>query len=617
MTRLAEVAFVVLVVIPIAAKQAKDSCAGQQGASLLQVNAQRAEPLLSAMLLAPAVDNSEAPRVIFAEPRYQVLADTSVDEDFRIIPRPVEVRSLHAGPWLSSSLFIEDDGVVSAMFRKSVQHVFEQLKTIPVHLEAAEEQFEGTVVRLRLTALPAQVTSTTREQYTLVSSSDGVAIEAHEERGLFNGIMTLLQLLTQDGEEPHWRRPAVRVHDAPAMEWRGLMLDVSRHFFKVEEVKQVLTVMALFKFNRFHWHLTDDQGWRFPVATWPNLTRTGAWRSATPRNQADNFQRKLDGKSHGGAYTKREIEEVVRHATSLFIDIVPEVDMPGHTQAAVATYYDLGNTDLWGQAILPPYVANRFGPQERNLAPKNISFQFVRDVIDEEAKYFSSEYLHIGGDEVRTKEWYKSPSARRFVESHGFDPETQSSFVQAYFQMLAAEQVMKHGKRPVVWEEAAAEGKNLSTEAVVMLWLVNHNTTEQEYQERVQNLSRRGYDIVLTPERYTYLDFVDGDGGRYENPMEVGTTPITDVYAMAFPRSVEGGGRVLGAQAELWTEYIRNKAQLDYMAWPRGIALAERFWMGGTPLTFADFRQRLQSRLPDLDRLGVQYRPLDEKNMTR
>mmetsp|Transcript_2409 Transcript_2409/g.5133 ORF Transcript_2409/g.5133 Transcript_2409/m.5133 type:complete len:587 (-) Transcript_2409:16-1776(-) len=528
--------------------------------------------------------------------RMLTLAD---GEDVPLVPKPMGLSLRAGGPWYAKYLQMEAANEAADM-QEASRRLFELTNSVP--LQAPAESTEGGFpLRMQLVAADS-ADAAQAEAYHLATSEDGIEITASSSHGLFNGLMTLRQLVVQD-EAGRWVVPAVDIDDKPALQWRGLMLDVARHFFTAKEVKDLLTTMALFKLNRFHWHLGDDQGWRIPIQTWQKLTEVGQWRSGTPSTPTANDMHRHDHQLYGGAYTEEDIHDVVNYANSLFIEVVPEIDLPGHVQAVVAAYPELGNTDIPGWHTPP--VAHYFGAFDYTLAPNDKSFQFVRDVLDKVTELIPSHYMHLGGDEVSSKQWSQSAHARQFGKEHGIDVQSGISQIQGIFQELGVQHVNHMGRRPIVWDEASKPESHLSKEAIVMLWRV--------FNERditnVADLTSRGYDVVLTPHMYTYLDHAESEGGPY--PTLVGTVPLQKVYELPIPQSY-GAGKVLGGQAQLWSEYIQDKPHLDYMAWPRGCALAERLWLGSSATDFSNFAGRLRPRLRELQRMGVNFRALSD-----
>jgi len=371
------------------------------------------------------------------------------------------------------------------------------------------------------------------------------------------------------------------------------MLDVSRHFFPREDVKRLLHTMALFKMNRFHWHLTDDQGWRFPVEKYPALTKIGGYRRAT---QSGHDMSKDDGKPYNGSYTEEDIQDIVKFAESLHIEIVPEVDVPGHFQAAIAAYPQFGNNDSFSSAE----VATHFGVNPYTLAPKEQSIKFVKDILAEMAHLIPTNYIHVGGDEVPTGQWQNSKFAQDFARHHDLPMERMEGFL---LESVTAH-VAKLGRHAIVWDEALSSGGYLAPGTVIMLW------RQWEHLDALGNEAQaRNFPVVMAPQGWTYFDQFQAPNGRGEKYDAIGGyLNLEKVYSMPL---TAGSARVLGGQGQVWSEYVVDGDDLDYMAWPRGCALAEATWSGSSKPGFQDFMHRLRSRLQDLRSLKIKFRELD------
>lgn len=423
------------------------------------------------------------------------------------------------------------------------------------------------------------------EGYVLDVASDGVRVTASDERGLFYGAVTLWQLLSSSPAEAV-RIPALRIEDAPRFAWRGFMLDSARHFWSVDQVKRVLDAMAAHKLNTFHWHLTDDQGWRIEIKRHPRLTEVGSCR--VPAGEAG---RKADGTPHlyCGYYTQEQIRDVVRYAAERHITVVPEIDVPGHAQAAVAAYPEHGVVDgptepspNWG---VNPYL---FNPQEATL-------QFLEDILAEVIELFPGRYVHIGGDEAAKYQWEASPAVQARIRELGLrdEEEMQSYMLKRLERFLAA-----HDRRLIGWDEIIEGG--LPPQATVMSW----RGTEGGIVA-----ATHGHDVVMAPGHTVYLDFLQTDLPD-EPPGRPKFTPMQKIYAFdPVPAELDAAQRkhVLGVQANMWTEHTRTFERLQHNVFPRLSALAEIAW---TPLErkdYEDFLQRLPAQLQRYRALGIAY----------
>jgi len=436
------------------------------------------------------------------------------------------------------------------------------------------------------------------EGYRLTIADGRTTITARTPHGLFNGATTLIQLARQNAGA--WEFPALEITDRPRFRWRGLMLDCGRHFFTVDEVKRFIDLMAFHKFNRFHWHLTEDQGWRIEVKAKPKLTSIGAWRAESPV-MGDNKQG--DGQPYGGFYTHDDIRTVVAYAAQRFVTVVPEIEMPGHSMAAVAAYPELGNNDIPGWQA--PQVGTRWGVVHRTLSPRDETFAFIGQVFDEILPLFPDEYVHIGGDEAPKDEWKKSPFAQELIKKHDLKDEhgLQSWFIKRVEGMLK-----ERGKRMIGWDEIQEGG--LSPTATMMVW--------RDWKWAKLALDS-GNTVVMAPTSHTYLDYIQSDtpdlpafqtiGGKKKKGLD--SEKVYSFEPVPVEASAEQAERILGAQGQVWTEYIWSQAKVDYMTWPRACALAETVWSPKDGRTWDGFQERLTRHLTLLDKAQVNYRKPD------
>lgn len=367
------------------------------------------------------------------------------------------------------------------------------------------------------------------------------------------------------------------------------MLDVSRHFFYARDIKHLLKTMALWKMNHFHWHLTDDQGWRFPVAKYPNLIRLGAYRRNTPLGHT----KRSDVTPYNHSYTAEEIQEVLSFAASLHIEVLPEFDLPGHSEAAIAAYPEMGNFDTLDK--WKPEVATRWGPFQYTLSPSEKAVNFTKDILDEMVQLFkNSPYIHIGGDEVPTSQWNRSLIARRVAEKNHIP----LSSLESYMLQKASNHLQSLHRNAVVWDDALENNSgHLPRETVVILW------RESKGLDRLGNLAAKdGHSVILAPEFHAYLDKWQDESHSHFDAFG-GFLPLEKVYD--FPTKA-GEAEILGMQAQVWSEHIRQGLRnLDYMTWPRGCALAEVAWSGDQRPSFSDFRRRLRQRQEDFKAFEV------------
>jgi hexosaminidase len=437
------------------------------------------------------------------------------------------------------------------------------------------------------------------EGYQLEVFPNQVTLTAGSPAGLRYAAQTLRQLLPGEIFSPQaipsfkWHVPCVRIFDRPRFRWRGSMLDVCRHFMPVDFIYRFLDLLALHKMNTFHWHLTEDQGWRIEIKKYPHLTEIGGWRKQTMvGHYSQNRENPIfDGTPHGGFYTQDEIKKVVAYADNLGINVVPEIEMPGHAQAAIAAYPHLGNASERLE------VSTGWGIHEHVYNVEESTLEFLQDVLEEVLSLFPSKFIHIGGDEVPKKEWKESHSTQERMRalSMGNEEELQSYFIHRMDQFLT-----DRGRRLVGWDEILEGG--LAPNATVMSWRGENGGI---------TAAQAGHDVVMAPNIYTYFDYYQSED-RDKEPLAIGGyLPLEKVYQYEpIPEGLENekSHHILGTQCQIWTEYIASPEQVEYMAFPRMCALAEVAW---SPLDRKDLRsflQRLKTHLLRLDQLEVNYR---------
>ncbi|WP_432055109.1 beta-N-acetylhexosaminidase [Streptomyces sp. bgisy022] len=449
------------------------------------------------------------------------------------------------------------------------------------------------------------------EAYRLtVEAGTGTEITGGSAAGVFWGAQTLRQLLGPDAfrrapVRPHGplRLAEQRIEDAPRFRWRGLMLDVARHFMPKDDVLRHLDLMAAHKLNVLHLHLTDDQGWRVEIRRHPRLTTVGSWRSRTKIGHRASPL--WDDRPHGGFYTQDDIREIVAHAADRHIGVVPEIDVPGHSQAAIAAYPELGNSDVVDTAALT--VWDTWGINPNVLAPTDTTLRFLEEVLEEVLDLFPadagspfSSFVHLGGDECPKDQWRASPAAQRQLSRLGLADEDA---LQAWFTGHFDRWLTARGRRLIGWDEILEGG--LAPGAAVSSW--------RGYAGGIA-AARAGHDVVMCPEQQVYLDHRQDAGP--DEPVPIGyVRTLEDVYrfepvpAELTPEEAE---RVLGTQANLWSEVTEDRARVDYQLFPRLCALAEVAWSAlpaPAQRDFAGFERRMDAHYRRLDALGVAYRP--------
>lgn len=436
----------------------------------------------------------------------------------------------------------------------------------------------------------------TEGRYMLEVSTDRIEIRAASGRGLFYGIQTLRQLLPAAVESRAkvegvtWSVPCVKIEDGPRFRYRGLHLDVCRHFFPVAFIKKYIDLIAFHKMNYFHWHLTDDQGWRIEIKKYPLLTKIGAYRDRTLVGHGGRLPEIYDGQRYGGFYSRKEIREVVEYARKRFVTIVPEIEMPGHAQAALASYPELGCTG-------GPYkVADKWGVfPEVFCAGQEKTFRFIEDVLDEVCRLFPGPFVHIGGDECPKDRWKECPRCQARIKAEGLKDENE---LQSYFIRRVEKILAKRDRRLIGWDEILEGG--LAPKATVMSWRGIQGGIEA---------ARQKHDVIMTPNSNCYLDYYQAEAST--QPLAIGGfLPMKKVYEYEpVPAELTGEEKkyILGTQGNVWTEYILNEKYVEYMAFPRACALAEVAWTEPSNKDWTGFLARLEVFYKHLEALDVNY----------
>jgi len=424
------------------------------------------------------------------------------------------------------------------------------------------------------------------EGYELTAAPGGVTIRGAGPAGVFYGLQTLRQLLPVDGSG---RIPTVTIRDAPRFPYRGMHLDVGRHLFPVAFIKRYIDLLARYKLNTFHWHLTEDQGWRLEIRKYPRLTSVGAWRRETVvGNQLRPYVG--DGRPYGGFYTQDDAREIVAYAAARHVTVIPEIELPGHSLAALAAYPELACTPG------PFEVGTTWGVYHDVFCPSEQTFAFLEGVLEEVLELFPSPYIHIGGDEVPKRRWQESPVAQEVMRREGLADEGE---LQGWFIRRIETFLRSRGRRIIGWDEILEGG--LAPDATVMSWRGVAGGIEA---------ARQRHDVIMAPGSHLYFDHYQGDRGL--EPLAIGGyTTLERVYAFEpVPAGLtpEEARHVLGAQANVWTEYIPTTDQVEYMAFPRMLALAEVVWTPAGERSWDDFSRRLPDQLARLDALRVNYR---------
>ncbi len=431
------------------------------------------------------------------------------------------------------------------------------------------------------------------ESYTLEVTSSGVRIRALTDYGVARGIQTLRQLFppavfsAAPGAGP-WTVPAVSIEDRPQYRWRGLHLDVCRHFFSREDVCRFIDLLALHRMNMCHLHLTEDQGWRIEIKAYPKLTEVGSKRTETVIGHERDRPRRYDGTPYGGFFTQEDIRTIVAFARQRRVNLVPEIDMPGHMQAAVASYPELGVT---GESV---EVRGHYGISSDILNVEEETVRFMRTVLDEVIDLFPGRFIHVGGDEAKKDRWGESKRVQQRMREVGAANEEE---LQSWFIRRMEEHIVSRGRRLIGWDEILQGG--LAPQATVMSW---------RGEEGGISAAKEGHDVVMAPSSHLYFDHYQAEPIE-EEPLAIGgMTTLGRAYSydpLSGEIPADKQHHVMGCQGQLWTEYIPDRDQLDYMTYPRACALAELTWLPREEKSFADFRRRLAFHRRRLQAYGV------------
>lgn len=515
-----------------------------------------------------------------------------------VVPYPNEV-SLKAGSYKVAGAVFHYDGNMDALSVQAVTDFADRLSKVTGKQSLVSEGHSRTGINFVVDPALAP------EEYSLVVNRKAVIIKASALNGFIYAIQTVKQMLPEEifsdslDQDEDWKLKCVVIKDAPRFAYRGMHLDVSRHFWSVDEVKRYLDVMQVHKLNRFHWHLTDDQGWRIEIKKYPRLTEKGAVRKETLVGHLQPKDNVFDGTPYGEGlfYTQDQIREVVAYAAARGITVIPEIDLPGHMVAALACYPELGCTS-------GPYeVWPMWGVADDVLCPGNEkTFEFIENVLSEVADLFPSEYIHIGGDECPKVRWEKCPKCQARIKALGLEADERHSaeyFLQSYVTERVEAFLATRGKRIIGWDEIL-EGK-LAPDATVMSWRGISGGLEA---------ARLGHDAIMTPNSYLYFDYYQSDNQDAEPLAIGGYLPVSKVYSYEpFEEGMteEEKSHIIGVQANLWTEYITTESQLEYMLLPRLAALSEVQWCQPQNKNWERFEDCVDDVCDIYDQMGYNY----------
>ena len=427
------------------------------------------------------------------------------------------------------------------------------------------------------------------EGYELKIEENSILIASKNSKGAFYAVQSLLQLMPIKSNGLAIAIPCLELQDEPQFKYRGMHLDVGRHFFSVDFIKKYIDLIARLKMNTFHWHLTEDQGWRIEIKKYPKLQEIAAFRNETLVGHYNDQPHQFDEKKYGGFYSQEQIKEVVAYANIRQVTIIPEIEMPGHSQAAIAAYPSLGCT---GEQV---EVATKWGVFDEVYCPKESTFKFLEDVIDEVVALFPGKYIHIGGDEAPKTNWKKCAHCQKLIKKEGLKDEHG---LQSYFIARMEKYINTKGKQIIGWDEILEGG--LAPNATVMSWRGTSGAIQA---------AKEGHDVILTPGSHCYFDHYQSDNEN--EPLAIGGfLPLEKVFHFnPIPEELsdQEASYVLGAQGNVWTEYMQTEKQVEYMVFPRVVALSEVVWSSPENKNYTDFINRLEQYQKRLDLLDVNY----------
>ena len=497
-----------------------------------------------------------------------------------ITPRPVKW-SKSNGPGFEmdqSTLIMYDDFFVQQagyMAEEITNQCGLSLQTMMISTENPQSK--------KILLLHDTILVTKPEMYLLDVNNMAITLRANSVRGIVNGIQSFLQLLPLQKTDK-FTVPALQIMDYPRFAYRGMHLDVVRHFFPLSYIKKYIDYLAFHKFNTFHWHLTDDQGWRIEILSYPKLNTIGSWRDSTLIGHFKDTPARYDRTRYGGYYKREEVKDILAYASIRGITVIPEIDIPGHSRATITAYPEF-STDpkaAWGVA----YTWGMYNRQNNVLAPNPETFRFLRTIFHEIADLFPSPYIHLGGDECSKLWWKKSDSTQAFMRRNGLKDEIA---LQTYFIEQVSKYLQEKNKKVLGWHEIM-EGK-LDTSTIVMNW---------SNDEKAIEAATKGFSVIMTPGKPYYFDHYQSKDPKDSLSIH-GYNSLESVYRYdPLPNSIVKKGlsdKILGGQANVWTEYMEYPTKVDYMIFPRMTAVSESLWTPAGQKDYQDFLHRLKSNI--------------------
>ncbi len=524
-------------------------------------------------------------------------------QELAIIPEPVSVKKL-TGTFILKNNFSIGLNSLDRDSKRVADYLSEKISLASGLKGSIDKIDRNTVIRFHLSNPKNKTALLGSEGYSLDVFPDSVSIAANSAAGLFYGAQTFLQLLPKEieskkrNENIFWSAPCVQIADYPRFAWRGMMLDVVRHFFTKEQVKQFIDEMVRYKFNRLHWHLTDDEGWRIEIKSLPKLTQVGAWRAARVGQWAAMSPPAAEEpRNYGGFYTQDEIREVVQYAKDKFVQVLPEIDMPGHSLAFVASYPEVSGTPgkyevNAGQNLVDWNLPNHPALVDNTLDPANEkTFEYINKIISEVSQLFPIEYIHMGGDECSKNFWEQNEAIARLMKKEKLKDMNE---VQSYFVKRVEKIIQSKGKRMIGWDEILEGG--LAANATVMSWRGTQGGIEA---------TKLGHEVIMTPNSNVYLDLYQGD--PLTEPPTYATVRLHQSYQFEpVPEGVDPK-LILGGQANLWTERITTTRSLQYMAYPRALAISESLWSPKGNKNWSAFVKKTEKHFERFDAAEIKY----------
>ena len=514
--------------------------------------------------------------------------------NYQVIPLPQEVALSQESPFKLNAGTIIAYPENNALLKRNAEFLAEYISQSTGRTLQTEALAPGAEAPKGAITLGLDPAIGNREGYVLTVKADRVTLNGQTENGVFYGIQTLRKSIPSQTIASSILLPAGTIQDEPRFSYRGMHLDVGRHFFPIEFVKKYIDLLALHNMNTFHWHLTEDQGWRIEIKKYPKLTEIGAWRDRTVIGRNTD---EYDNTRYGGFYTQEQAKEIVEYVQERYITVIPEVDLPGHMLAALAAYPEMGCTG-------GPYeVCPRWGVFEDVLCIGNEqTMQFLEDVMAEIIDIFPSEYIHIGGDEAPRTRWEKCPKCQARIKAEGLKEDKEHSKedrLQSYCMTRIEKFLNSKGRRIIGWDEIL-EG-DVAPNATVMSWRGSAGGIKA---------AQLGHDVIMTPNDYCYFDYYQSQDTENEPFAIGGFIPLEKVYSLEPTASLteEQAKHILGAQANLWTEYIPTTEQVEYMVLPRMAALAEVQWTQPEKKDYTYFTTRLAGLISLYQRDKLNYR---------